>query len=152
MPCSTKLDLNFTLIRKILAMLKVEHIGIAVNSLSASVPLFEKLLNTECYKTESVSSENVNTAFFQKGQTKIELLESTSADGVIKKYIDKKGEGIHHIAFEVDDIHVEMERLKNEGFILLNEQPKQGADNKLVCFLHPKSTNGILIELCQEKR
>ena len=132
-------------------MLKVEHIGIAVRSLTDSVPLFEKLLDTNCYKTETVASENVNTAFFQKGETKIELLESSTEDGVIKKYIDKKGEGIHHIAFEVKDIHSEMERLRNEGFILLNEEPKQGADNKLVCFLHPKSTNSVLIELCQEK-
>lgn len=133
-------------------MLKIEHIGIAVNSLKQSIPLFEKLLNTSCYKTEEVSSENVNTAFFQKGETKIELLESTSEDGVIRKYIDKKGECIHHIAFDVEDIYAEMNRLKKEGFILLNEQPKNGADNKLVCFLHPKSTNNILIELCQEKK
>lgn len=133
-------------------MTKVEHIGIAVSSLEQSIPLFEKLLNTSCYKTEQVSTENVNTAFFQKGETKIELLESTTEDGVINKYIDKKGEGIHHIAFDVKDIHAEMDRLKNEGFILLNEQPKNGADNKLVCFLHPKSTNSVLIELCQEKK
>jgi methylmalonyl-CoA/ethylmalonyl-CoA epimerase len=133
-------------------MLKVEHLGIAVNSLSASVPLFERLLNTTCYKTETVASENVNTAFFQQGETKIELLESTTADGVIKRFIDKKGEGIHHIAFEVNDILAEMERLRNEGFILLSEQPKKGADNKLVCFLHPKNTNGVLIELCQEDK
>lgn len=133
-------------------MLKVEHIGIAVTSFEESIPLFEKLLNTLCYKTEAVASENVNTAFFQKGETKIELLESTTEDGVIQKYIDKKGEGIHHIAFEVDDIKTEMQRLKNEGFTLLNEQPKDGADNKLVCFLHPKSTNSVLIELCQEKK
>ena len=132
-------------------MLKVEHIGIAVRSLEDSIPLFEKLLNTSCYKTEEVASENVSTAFFRKGETKIELLESTTADGVISKYIDKKGEGIHHIAFEVADIHAEMQRLQNEGFLLLNEQPKQGADNKLVCFLHPKSTNSVLIELCQER-
>ena len=132
-------------------MLKVEHIGIAVRSLEDSIPLFEKLLNTSCYKTEEVASENVSTAFFRKGETKIELLESTTADGVISKYIDKKGEGIHHIAFEVADIHAEMQRLQNEGFLLLNEQPKQGADNKLVCFLHPKSTNNVLIELCQER-
>ncbi|MGZ3923016.1 MAG: methylmalonyl-CoA epimerase [Flavisolibacter sp.] len=131
-------------------MLKVEHIGIAVKSLDQSIPLFEKLLNTFCYKTEQVSSENVNTAFFQKGETKIELLESTTADGVIQKYIEKKGEGMHHNAFDVQDIYFEMERLKSEGFILLNEQPKKGADNKLVCFLHPKSTNGVLLELCQE--
>ena len=131
-------------------MLKVEHIGIAVKSLDQSIPLFEKLLNTLCYKTEQVSSENVNTAFFQKGETKIELLESTNTDGVIQKYIEKKGEGMHHIAFDVQDIYKEMERLKSEGFILLNEQPKKGADNKLVCFVHPKSTNGVLLELCQE--
>jgi methylmalonyl-CoA/ethylmalonyl-CoA epimerase len=132
-------------------MLKVEHIGIAVKSLTDSVPLFEKLLNTPCYKTESVESENVSTAFFQKGETKIELLESTTADGVIARYIEKKGEGIHHIAFEVTDIRAEMERLKGEGFTLLNEEPKQGADNKLVAFLHPKTTNSVLIELCQER-
>jgi methylmalonyl-CoA/ethylmalonyl-CoA epimerase len=133
-------------------MLKVEHIGIAVKSLEQSIPLFEKLLNTSCYKTEKVSSENVTTAFLKKGETKIELLESITEDGVISKYIDKKGEGIHHIAFDVEDIHAEMSRLKNEGFILLNEQPKIGADNKLVCFLHPKSTNSVLIELCQERK
>lgn len=132
-------------------MLKVEHIGIAVKSLSESVPLFEKLLNSQCYKTEEVFSENVATAFFRHGETKIELLESTSEDGVIQKFIDKKGEGIHHIAFEVADIQAEMERLTGEGFLLLNETPKAGADNKLVCFLHPKNTNGVLIELCQEK-
>jgi methylmalonyl-CoA/ethylmalonyl-CoA epimerase len=146
------LGLNFTLIRKQITMLKIEHIGIAVKSLGDSVPLFEKLLNSPCYKTEDVASENVSTAFFQKGKTKIELLESTTEDGVIKKYIDKKGEGVHHIAFEVEDIIAEMQRLKEEGFILLNEHPKTGADNKLVCFLHPKNTNGVLIELCQEKR
>jgi methylmalonyl-CoA/ethylmalonyl-CoA epimerase len=132
-------------------MNKVEHIGIAVRSLASSVPLFEKLLNTHCYKTEEVASEQVNTAFLQAGETKIELLESLAPGGVINKYIDKKGEGMHHIAFEVEDIHSEMERLRKEGFQLLNEQPKQGADNKLVCFLHPKSTNGVLIELCQSK-
>ena len=130
-------------------MLKVEHIGIAVKELSNSIPLFEKLLNSQCYKTETVESEMVDTAFFKKGETKIELLESIIADGVIAKYIEKKGEGIHHIAFEVEDIYAEMERLKKEGFVLLNEEPKQGADNKLVCFLHPKGTNGVLIELCQ---
>ena len=130
-------------------MKKVEHIGIAVKELKSSIPLFEKLLNTPCYKTESVDSEQVNTAFFQKGETKIELLESLSPDGVISKFIDKKGEGMHHIAFEVDDILSEMERLQKEGFVLLNETPKKGADDKLVCFLHPKGTNGVLIELCQ---
>jgi methylmalonyl-CoA/ethylmalonyl-CoA epimerase len=132
-------------------MLKVEHIGIAVKSLSDSIPLFEKLLNTACYKTEAVESEAVATAFFQKADTKIELLESTTENGVIQKFIEKKGEGIHHLAFEVEDILAEMERLKNEGFVLLNERPKNGADNKLVCFLHPKNTNGVLIELCQER-
>jgi methylmalonyl-CoA/ethylmalonyl-CoA epimerase len=133
-------------------MKKVEHIGIAVNNLEISVPLFEKLLNTICYKKETVESESVNTAFFQKGETKIELLEATKEESPIAKFIDKKGEGIHHIAFDVEDIEVEMKRLKNEGFILLNDKPKHGADNKLVCFLHPKGTNGVLIELCQEIR
>ncbi len=131
-------------------MQKVEHIGIAVKNLAHSVPLFEKLLNTNCYKTEQVVSEKVNTAFFRQGDTKIELLESTDPDGVIARFVEKKGEGMHHIAFEVADIEAEMERLKKEGFTLLNEKPKKGADNKLVCFLHPKTTNGILIELCQE--
>ncbi|MDE3142744.1 MAG: methylmalonyl-CoA epimerase [Bacteroidota bacterium] len=131
-------------------MKKIEHIGIAVKDFSTSIPLFEKLLDTSCYKKEGVESEKVNTAFFRKGETKIELLESVEADGVIAKFIEKKGEGIHHIAFEVDDIEAEMERMKREGFILLNEKPKPGADNKLVCFLHPKGTNGVLIELCQE--
>ncbi len=130
-------------------MLKVEHIGIAVHSLSASIPLFEKLLNTSCYKQEEVLSEKVSTAFFQKGETKIELLESIDPKGVIAKFISKKGEGMHHIAFEVADINLEMKRLQKEGFILLNEEPKKGADNKWVCFLHPKGTNGVLIELCQ---
>lgn len=133
-------------------MLKVEHIGIAVRTLADSVPLFERLLNSQCYKTEMVESENVNTAFFKTGDTKIELLESTDANGVISKFIEKKGEGLHHIAFDVENIEAEMERLKNEGFVLLNDKPKQGADNKLVCFLHPKNTNGVLIELCQDLR
>lgn len=131
-------------------MLKVEHIGIAVQSLNHSIPLFESLLNTECYKQETVSSEKVITAFFRQGDTKIELLESETEDGVISKFIEKKGEGIHHIAFEVADINLEMERLRKAGFTLLNETPKQGADNKLVCFVHPKTANGVLIELCQE--
>jgi methylmalonyl-CoA/ethylmalonyl-CoA epimerase len=133
-------------------MMKTEHIGIAVKDLSVSVPLYEKLLNTACYKTERVESEKVNTAFFRTGETKIELLESTDPGGVIAKFIEKKGEGLHHIAFEVQDIHAEMERLKSEGFILLNEEPRPGADNKWVCFLHPKSTNGVLVELCMEKK
>jgi len=131
-------------------MLKVEHIGIAVKSLAKSVPLFEKLLQTPCYKTEEVASEAVTTAFFQKGETKIELLESTSDDGVIARFIAKKGEGMHHMAFEVADIEAEMKRLQAEGFTLLNEAPKRGADGKLVCFVHPKDTNGVLIELCQQ--
>lgn len=131
-------------------MQKVEHIGIAVKSLRHSVPLFEKLLNTNCYKTEMVAGEKVNTAFFQQGQTKIELLESTDPEGVITRFIEKKGEGMHHIAFAVEDIVAEMKRLQQQGFILLNDIPKTGADNKLVCFLHPKGTNGVLIELCQE--
>jgi methylmalonyl-CoA/ethylmalonyl-CoA epimerase len=132
-------------------MLKVEHIGIAVKDFADAIPLFENLLNSACYKQEEVLSENVHTAFFKQGETKIELLESTNENGVISKFIEKKGEGIHHIAFEVEDIVAEMERLKSKGFVLLNEMPKQGADNKLVCFLHPKNTNGVLIELCQEK-
>ncbi|RAJ75205.1 methylmalonyl-CoA/ethylmalonyl-CoA epimerase [Chitinophaga dinghuensis] len=133
-------------------MLKVEHIGIAVKSLDVSIPLFEKLLNTPCYKKEEVASENVLTAFFQQGESKIELLEATAPESAIAKYLDKKGEGMHHIAFEVADIYAEMERLKSEGFILLSETPKKGADNKLICFVHPKNTNGVLIEICQEIR
>ena len=132
--------------------MKVEHIGIAVESLMTSIPLFEKLLNTPCYKTEDVWSENVKTAFFKIGETKVELLQSLKSDGVIKKFLDKKGEGIHHIAFEVEDIYKEIKRLKKEGFEILNETPKQGADNKLICFVNPKGTNNILIELCQEKK
>src|SRR5678809_1153662 len=130
-------------------MQKVEHIGIAVKDLNVSVPLFEKLLNTICYKLETVESEKVKTAFFQQGETKIELLESIEADGVIAKFIARKGEGMHHIAFEVEDIETEMQRLSNEGFQLLSKIPKEGADSKIVCFLHPKNTNGVLIELCQ---
>jgi methylmalonyl-CoA/ethylmalonyl-CoA epimerase len=130
-------------------MKKIEHIGIAVLSLENSIPVYEKLLGVSCYKTESVESEMVNTAFFENGPNKIELLESADSDGVIAKFIAKKGEGIHHIAFEVDDILVEMNRLKQEGFTLLQEVPKKGADNKLVCFVHPKGTNGVLVELCQ---
>lgn len=133
-------------------MLKVEHIGIAVRDLSVAVPLYEKLLNASCYKKERVESEKVETAFFLQKGTKIELLQSTDPSGVISKYIDKKGEGIHHIAFEVEDIYAEMNRLRQEGFVLLNEHPKEGADNKLICFLHPKDTHGVLIELCMEKK
>ena len=133
-------------------MTKVEHIGIAVKNLDTAVKLYEKLLNSPCYKTEQVETERVNTAFFKQGETKIELLESTDPDGVIAKFIEKKGEGLHHIAFAVADIEAEMERLKKEGFVLLNDKPKPGADNKLVCFLHPKHTNGVLIELCMERK
>ncbi|CCH51370.1 methylmalonyl-CoA epimerase [Fibrisoma limi BUZ 3] len=130
----------------------VEHIGIAVRDLAASNELFTKLLNVGPYKSEAVESEGVTTSFFKVSQTKIELLEATNPDSPIAKFLDKKGEGIHHIAFEVDDIRAEMERLKGEGFTVLNEIPKRGADNKLVCFLHPKGTNGVLVELCQEIR
>lgn len=127
----------------------VEHIGIAVRSLADSNALFTKLLNVAPYKSESVESEHVTTSFFQINETKIELLEATDPSSPIAKFIEKKGEGIHHLAFEVDDILTEMERLKGEGFTLLSETPKRGADNKLVCFLHPKGTNGVLVELCQ---
>lgn len=133
-------------------MLKIEHLGIAVRQLQDSIPLFEQLLNTPCYKTEEVSSENVNTAFFQVADSKIELLEATAPHSPIAKFIDKKGPGIHHIAFDVENIEAEMKRLSALGFELLNDTPKPGADNKLVCFLHPKTTNGVLIELCQEVR
>jgi methylmalonyl-CoA/ethylmalonyl-CoA epimerase len=131
-------------------MNKIEHIGIAVQSLNEAIPRFERILGTSCYKTELVESEKVNTAFFKIGESKIELLESLDPDGVIAKFIAKRGEGLHHTAYEVDDIEQEMERLKKEGLTLLNEKPKKGADNKLVCFLHPKDAHGVLIELCQE--
>lgn len=133
-----------------LFMKHIDHIGIAVKNLETSIVLFEKLLNTACYKIEDVVSEHVKTAFISTGQTKIELLAGTIEDGTIDKFIKQKGEKIHHIAFEVEDIYAEMQRLSAEGFILLDEKPRNGADNKLVCFLHPKSTNGVLIELCQE--
>jgi methylmalonyl-CoA/ethylmalonyl-CoA epimerase len=131
-------------------MHKIEHIGIAVKSLESSIPLYEALLNTPCYKTEEVITEKVRTAFFAVGESKIELLESTDPQGVIARYIDKKGEGMHHIAFAVEDIYAEMDRLRAAGFELLNPEPKPGADNKLVCFLHPKGTTGVLVELCME--
>jgi methylmalonyl-CoA/ethylmalonyl-CoA epimerase len=131
-------------------IVRVEHIGIAVKTLTQSNQLIEKLFGKPLYKTEKVESENVTTSFFQLGETKIELVEATNADSSISKFIDKHGEGIHHIAFEVDDIEKEMNRLKNEGFILIHDKPKKGADNKLICFLHPKSTHGVLVELCQE--
>jgi len=132
--------------------IRVEHIGIAVKTLENANPLFAKLFGKEHYKIESVASEGVSTLFFQLGETKIELLEATNPESPIAKFIEKKGEGIHHIAYEVDDILAEMERLKAEGFALLNETPKNGADNKLICFLHPKTTNGVLVEICQSRR
>ena len=130
--------------------MKVEHIGIAVKDLSSSNTLFAKLFGEGHYKIENVLSEGVATSFFKCGETKIELLEATTPDSAIAKFIAKKGEGIHHIAFEVDDIEAEMKRLAAEGFKILNDQPKKGADNKLVCFIHPKTANGVLVELCQE--
>ncbi|MBP93786.1 MAG: methylmalonyl-CoA epimerase [Flavobacteriaceae bacterium] len=131
-------------------MNKIEHIGIAVKSLEASNDLFAKLFNAPHYKIEEVASEGVNTSFFQVGVNKIELLEATNPESPIAKFIEKRGEGIHHIAFDVDDIEAEIKRLEAEGFTVLNRTPKKGADNKWVAFLHPKSTNGVLIELCQD--
>ncbi|MFD0797024.1 methylmalonyl-CoA epimerase [Maribacter chungangensis] len=131
-------------------MKKIEHIGIAVKDLEASNALYEKLLGVAPYKEEEVVSEGVKTSFFKSGPNKIELLESTGTDGPIAKFLEKKGEGVHHIAFEVDDIVAEITRLKKEGFVVLNETPKRGADNKLVAFVHPKGTHGVLVELCQE--
>lgn len=133
-------------------MKKVEHIGIAVKNLEQANKLYASLFGKEHYKVEAVESEGVSTSFFQLGDTKIELLEASRSDSPIAKFIEKRGEGIHHIAFEVQDIRAEMQRLQQEGFTLLNEQPKAGADNKLVCFLHPKGTGGVLVELCQEIR
>lgn len=129
---------------------KIEHIGIAVKSLARAIPLYEKLLDTPCYKTEEIPTEKVVTAFFEKGASKIELLEDNGGNGVIRKFLDQKGEGMHHIAFAVTDIRAEMRRLEAEGFVLLSSEPKRGADNKLVCFLHPKHTTGVLVELCQD--
>lgn len=131
-------------------MEKIEHIGIAVKSLEAASEIYRNLTGSSSYKTEVVASEKVTTAFFRLGESKIELLESTDPDGVISKFIERKGEGIHHIAFAVENIREEMNRLRAAGFLLLNEEPKVGADNKLVCFVHPKSTSGLLVELCQE--
>ena len=131
-------------------MKKIEHIGIAVKNIEESNTLFAKLFGEPHYKTEEVASEGVKTSFFKVGDNKIELLEATNENSPIAKFIAKKGEGVHHIAFDVEDIEKEIKRLKKEGFIVLNEKPKKGADNKLVAFLHPKSTNGTLIELCQE--
>ncbi len=130
-------------------MKKIEHIGIAVKDLDAGNALFEKLLGKKHYKTEEVASEKVITSFFKNGPNKIELLGATAPDSPIAKFLEKRGEGIHHIAFEVEDIEAEMERLREEGFRLLNEKPKKGADNKLVCFVHPKTAGGVLVELCQ---
>ena len=131
-------------------MKAIEHIGIAVSDLEQSIALYTALLNTPCYKTEEVDSEQVITAFFQKGDQKIELLASTNPEGTIAKFIEKKGQGIHHIAFAVTDIKAEVQRLKAEGFVFVSEKPKRGADNKWVVFMHPKSAGGVLVELCQE--
>ncbi len=131
-------------------MNKIEHLGIAVKNLVEANEVYSKLFNQEPYKLETVESEGVSTSFFKVGENKIELLEATNPDSAIAKFIEKKGEGIHHVAFDVADIYAEMERLRSEGFIILNEEPKKGADNKLVCFVHPKSANGVLIELCQD--
>lgn len=131
-------------------MRKIEHIGIAVKSIQESNALFTKLFSTGPYKSETVESEGVITSFFQTGPNKIELLQATHPDSPIARFIEKKGEGIHHIAFDVEDIYAEMNRLESEGFTLLSKEPKKGADNKLICFLHPRGTNGVLIELCQE--
>lgn len=132
-------------------MKKVEHIGIAVKDLRNANQLFERLFNQPNYKLEELESEGVSTSFFKVGETKIELVEATNENSAVSKFIEKRGEGIHHIAFEVEDIDAEMQRLKAEGFQLIQQNPKDGADNKKICFLHPKSTNGVLIELCQEK-
>ena len=131
-------------------MKNIEHIGIAVKSLDQSNPVFERLLNTPCYKTEEVPSEGVKTSFFKTGESKIELLEATADDSPIARFLDKRGEGMHHIAFLVEDIHAELDRLSREGFQVIGDGPKPGADNKLVAFLHPKSAGGVLIEICQE--
>lgn len=130
----------------------IDHIGIAVSNLEEAIKTYETVLNTSCYKREVVEGEKVDTAFFRTGESKVELLGATSPDSVIQKYINKKGEGIHHIAFEVGDIEAEIRRLTDEGFTVLNETPKTGADNKLVAFLHPKDQNGVLVELCQTRK
>ena len=132
-------------------MKRIEHIGIAVRSLADSIPVFERILGTPCYKQESVESERVNTAFFRQGEGKVELLEGSDPEGVIARFIEKKGEGVHHIAFETADILAEMKRLREQGVRLLSEEPKMGADNKWICFLHPKDTGGVLVELCQDR-
>ncbi|NGP75573.1 methylmalonyl-CoA epimerase [Balneolaceae bacterium YR4-1] len=127
----------------------IDHIGIAVKDLEKAIATYEKLLGTECYKQEEVESQKVNTAFFKTGESKIELLGATADDSVIAKYVEKKGEGMHHVAFEVEDIHAEMKRLRKEGFTVLSDEPSRGADNKLVAFVHPKDNNGVLVEICQ---
>lgn len=132
-------------------MKKIEHLGIAVSNLEESIALYEKLLNTPCYKIEEVGSEFVKTAFFQLGESKIELVAATNPESTIAKYIEKRGQGIHHIAFDVENIEEEIERLEKEGFQMIQRTPKNGADNKLIAFLHPKSTEGVLVELCQER-
>jgi len=129
---------------------KIEHIGIAVKNIEEANKVYEKLLGVAPYKTETVEREGVNTSFFQTGESKIELLQATTKESAIAKFIEKRGEGIHHLAFAVKDISAEIKRLKEEGFMVINETPKKGADNKLVCFVHPKNTQGVLIELCQE--
>ncbi|RLD18185.1 MAG: methylmalonyl-CoA epimerase [Bacteroidetes bacterium] len=131
-------------------MRKIEHIGIAVDNLDEANALYRAMLGVDHCKIEEVSSEGVRTSFFQVGESKIELLEATSTDSPIAKFISKKGPGVHHIAFDVEDIHASMQRMRDEGFVLINDEPKRGADNKLVCFVHPKSAGGVLIELCQE--
>ena len=130
---------------------KIEHLGIAVKDLNVSIPLYEKLFQTPCYKTEAVESEGVKTAFFQIGESKIELLEASNPESPIAKFLEKRGAGFHHVAFEVDDIEEEIERLSNVGFQLIHSSPKDGADNKRIAFLHPKSSDGLLVELCMEK-
>lgn len=132
-------------------MKRIEHLGIAVNDLATAIPLYEALLNTNCYKQEEVVSEGVKTAFFQVGESKIELLEASNPASPIAKFLQKNGPGFHHVAFEVDDIKAELERLQKAGFVLIHEVPKDGADNKRIAFLHPKSSGGLLVELCQEK-
>lgn len=129
----------------------IDHIGIAVKDLEAAINTYEKLLEKKCYKRETVEDQQVETAFFKTGQSKVELLGATTSDSVIAKYVDKQGEGMHHVAFEVDNIHAELERLREQGFNILNDEPKQGADNKLVAFVHPKDNHGVLVELCQDK-
>lgn len=133
-----------------MAILRIEHLGIAVNSNENSARVFRDLFQSEAYKSEQVESEAVNTLFFRVGESKVELLQSLSGEGVIQKYIDKRGEGLHHVAFEVDNIHTEIARLQSLGYRFIHDQPKRGADNKLIAFLHPKDTSGLLVELCQE--